>query len=59
MATRYVAEEHSGWYDMPEIGEQVELYLPTHREQDAYVTDSLRQQRHTNGQPNVKAWQHV
>ncbi|MET3211296.1 UNVERIFIED_CONTAM: phage baseplate assembly protein gpV [Paenibacillus sp. PvR008] len=59
VATRYVAEEHSGWYDMPEVGELVELYLPTHREQDAYVTDSLRQQRHTNGQPNVKAWQHV
>ncbi|MDQ0497028.1 phage baseplate assembly protein gpV [Paenibacillus brasilensis] len=59
VATRYVAEEHSGWYDMPEIGEQVELYLPTHREQDAYVTDSLQQQRHTNGQPNVKVWQHV
>ncbi|MGP0576971.1 DNA/RNA non-specific endonuclease [Paenibacillus peoriae] len=59
VATRYVAEEHSGWYDMPEIGEQVELYLPAHLEQDAYVTDSLRQQRHTNGQPNVKVWQHV
>ncbi|MEE4568431.1 adhesin, partial [Paenibacillus polymyxa] len=59
IATRYVAEEHSGWYDMPEIGEQVELYLPTHREQDAYVTDSLRQQRHANGKPNVKVWQHV
>ncbi|WP_082067343.1 contractile injection system protein, VgrG/Pvc8 family [Paenibacillus terrae] len=59
VATQYVAEEHSGWYDMPEIGEQVELYLPTHREQDAYVTDSLRQQRHTNGQPEVKVWQHV
>ncbi|APB70167.1 hypothetical protein PPYC1_07255 [Paenibacillus polymyxa] len=59
VSTRYVAEEHSGWYDMPEIGEQVELYLPTHREQDAYVTDSLRQQRHANGQPNVKVWQHA
>ncbi|WP_256715658.1 contractile injection system protein, VgrG/Pvc8 family [Paenibacillus peoriae] len=59
VATRYVAEEHSGWYDMPEIGEQVELYLPTHHEQDAYVTDSLRQQRHANGQPDMKVWQHV
>ncbi|MDH2333877.1 contractile injection system protein, VgrG/Pvc8 family [Paenibacillus polymyxa] len=59
VVTRYVAEEHSGWYDMPEVGEQVELYLPTHCEQDAYVTDSLRQQRHTKGQPNVKVWQHV
>ncbi|MBY0022869.1 phage baseplate assembly protein gpV [Paenibacillus jamilae] len=59
VATRYVAEEHSGWYDMPEVGEQVELYLPTHREQDAYVTDSVRQQRYINDQPNVKVWQHV
>ncbi len=59
VVTRYAAEEHSGWYDMPEIGEQVELYLPTHREQDAYVTDSLRQQRHANGKPNVKVWKHI
>ncbi|WDM22287.1 DNA/RNA non-specific endonuclease [Paenibacillus polymyxa] len=59
VATRYVAEEHSGWYDMPEVGEQVELYLPTHCEQEAYVTDSLRQHRHANGQPDVKAWKHV
>ncbi|WP_420539642.1 contractile injection system protein, VgrG/Pvc8 family [Paenibacillus polymyxa] len=59
VATRYVAEEHSGWYDMPEIGEQVELYLPTQREQEAYVADSLRQHRHAIGQPDVKAWKHV
>ncbi|MGY5484127.1 DNA/RNA non-specific endonuclease [Paenibacillus sp. ALE2] len=59
VATRYVAEEHSGWYDMPEVGEQVELYLPTHCEQEAYVTDSLRQHRHANGQPDVKVWKHV
>ncbi|MET3210370.1 UNVERIFIED_CONTAM: phage baseplate assembly protein gpV [Paenibacillus sp. PvR008] len=59
IATRYVAEEHSGWYDIPEVGEQVKLYLPTHCEQEAYVTDSLRQHRHANGQPDVKAWKHV
>ncbi|KJD46811.1 hypothetical protein [Paenibacillus terrae] len=59
VATRYVAEEHSGWYDMPEVGEQVELYLPTHCEQEAYVTESLRQHRHANGQPDVKVWKHV
>ncbi|WP_042209070.1 contractile injection system protein, VgrG/Pvc8 family, partial [Paenibacillus durus] len=58
-ATRYAAEEHSGWYDMPEIGERVNLYLPTNREQDAYVTDSLRQQRHVHGPPDVKVWQHA
>ncbi|MFK4343660.1 MULTISPECIES: HNH endonuclease [unclassified Paenibacillus] len=59
VATRYVAEEHSGWYDMPEIGERVELYLPTSREHKAYVTDSLRQQRHATGQPDVKVWRHA
>ncbi|WP_019635402.1 restriction endonuclease fold toxin [Paenibacillus fonticola] len=58
VATRYVADAHSGWYDMPEIGDQVELYIPTNREQDAYVTDALRQQR-ALGQPNVKVWQHA
>ncbi|MFS8215190.1 contractile injection system protein, VgrG/Pvc8 family [Paenibacillus sp. 203] len=59
VVTRYVAEEHSGWYDMPEIGERVELYLPTSREHEAYVTDSLRQQRHATGQPDVKVWRHA
>ncbi|MUG47591.1 contractile injection system protein, VgrG/Pvc8 family, partial [Paenibacillus woosongensis] len=58
VATRYVAEAHSGWYNMPEIGDQVELYLPTNREQDAYVTDALRQKR-THGQPDGKVWQHA
>ncbi|AET58465.1 hypothetical protein HPL003_08510 [Paenibacillus terrae HPL-003] len=59
VATCYVAEEHSGWYDMPEIGERVELYLPTSREHEAYVTDSLRQQRHATRQPDVKVWRHA
>ncbi|MEK4058468.1 MULTISPECIES: contractile injection system protein, VgrG/Pvc8 family [Paenibacillus] len=59
VATRYVAEGHTGWYNMPEIGEQVELYLPTNREQEAYVTGSLRQHRNTNGQPDVKMWRHA
>lgn len=44
---------------MPEIGEQMELYLPTSREHEAYVTDSLRQHRYTMGQPGVKAWRHA
>ncbi|MFM9281132.1 contractile injection system protein, VgrG/Pvc8 family, partial [Paenibacillus jiagnxiensis] len=59
VATRYVAEGHSGWYDMPEIGDQVQLYLPTAREAEAFVTDSLRQQRYTQGEPGVKAWRHA
>jgi hypothetical protein len=59
VATHYVAEEHSGWYDMPEAGERVGLYLPTSREHEAYVTDSQRQHRHTTGQPDVKAWRHA
>ncbi|MBG9795721.1 hypothetical protein ABD76_25985, partial [Paenibacillus dendritiformis] len=58
VATRYAAEEHSGWYDMPEVGERVELYLPTSREQEAYVMDS-RQHRHAQGEPDVKVWRHA
>ncbi|WGU92301.1 contractile injection system protein, VgrG/Pvc8 family [Paenibacillus dendritiformis] len=58
MATRYAAEEHGGWYDMPEVGERVELYLPTSREQEAYVMDS-RQHRHAQGEPDVKVWRHA
>lgn len=59
VATPYVAEEHGGWYVMPEAQERVELYLPTSREHEAYVTDSQRQHRHTTGQPDVKAWRHT
>ncbi|MDT3429270.1 hypothetical protein J2Z22_004871, partial [Paenibacillus forsythiae] len=44
---------------MPEIWERVNLYLSTNREQDTYVTDSLRQQRPVQGRPNVKVWQHA
>jgi len=58
VATRYVAEEHSGWYDMPEVGERVELYLPTSQEHEAYVMDS-RQHRHVQGEPDVKVWRHA
>jgi len=58
VATRYAAEEHSGWYDMPEVGARVELYLPTSREHEAYVTDS-RQHRQGQGEPDVKVWRHA
>jgi len=58
VATRYAAEEHSGWYDMPEVGARVELYLPTNREHEAYVMDS-RQHRHAQGEPDVKVWRHA
>ncbi|MEQ7052843.1 EndoU domain-containing protein [Paenibacillaceae sp. P-4] len=58
VATRYAAEEHSGWYDMPEVGARVELYLPTSREHEAYVMDS-RQHRHAQGKPDVKVWRHT
>ena len=58
VATRYAAEEHSGWYDMPEVGERVELYLPTCREHEAYIMDS-RQHRQAQGEPDVKVWRHA
>ena len=58
VATRYAAEDHSGWYDMPEVGARVELYLPTSREHEAYVMDS-RQHRQGQGEPDVKVWRHA
>lgn len=32
----------SGWYCMPEVGEEVRLFLPTDKEKDAYVISAIR-----------------
>lgn len=32
----------SGWYCMPEIGEQIRLYFPTEKEEEAYVVCAVR-----------------
>ncbi len=32
----------SGWYCMPEVGEEIRLFLPTDQERDAYVISAIR-----------------
>ena len=58
VSTPYVAEKHTGWYDMPEKGEQVELYIPLPWEGSSYVTGSLRPSSGTVSNPGTKVWSH-
>lgn len=41
-STAASSSDGSGWYCMPEIGEQVRLYVPTDKEEDAYVISAIR-----------------
>ncbi|WP_046216525.1 contractile injection system protein, VgrG/Pvc8 family, partial [Paenibacillus wulumuqiensis] len=58
VSTPYAAEKHTGWYDMPEKGEQVELYIPLPWEGSSYVTGTLRQQIAAIHDPDTKVWSH-
>lgn len=42
-ATVYTAEEHTGWYVMPEEGDTVQVLFPTEDENDAYSKMAIRQ----------------
>ncbi|WP_139488159.1 contractile injection system protein, VgrG/Pvc8 family [Brevibacillus dissolubilis] len=41
-STFYSAEGNSGWYCMPQLGDSVKLYLPSHREEEAIANSSVR-----------------
>jgi hypothetical protein len=41
-ATPYAAEGHSGFYCMPEQRDTVLINFPTHKESDAFGTNSIR-----------------
>jgi phage baseplate assembly protein gpV len=58
-ATNYAAEGSSGWYCMPELGDQVRLYFPTCEAEEGVVTVAVRQdleESPTNkiGNPDIK-----
>ncbi|MDG0873392.1 hypothetical protein L5D93_13275 [Paenibacillus thiaminolyticus] len=53
--TTYVAEGHTGWYSMPDLGDHVHLYLPSAREAEAVVRGALRS-RDPGRKPEAKAW---
>ena len=36
------SNDGSGWYCMPEVGEEIRLFLPTDKERDAYVISAIR-----------------
>ena len=56
-ATGYSAENHTGWYVMPEIGDTVQLYFPTEDEKYAHAASSIRQEDTTRTQDHmVKYW---
>lgn len=58
-ATCYTAEGNSGFYCMPLLGDQVNLYFPTGRELDAVALNSVRQDRESCSKiqnPEVKYW---
>lgn len=40
--TKYTAEGQSGWYVMPEKGDTVAIYFPSHEEQEAMGINALR-----------------
>ncbi|WCF08122.1 contractile injection system protein, VgrG/Pvc8 family [Paenibacillus thiaminolyticus] len=54
----YVAEGKTGLYCIPQIGDTVQLYIPNHREEEAFVRSSLRQGGNSPklGNPGVKYW---
>ncbi|GJM74475.1 hypothetical protein HMSSN036_66910 [Paenibacillus macerans] len=40
-STIYASADNAGWYFMPEQGDNVRIYFPTHEEKDAFATSSV------------------
>ena len=56
-ATGYSAEDHTGWYVMPEEGDVVQLLFPVEDEKYAFATSSIRQKdTDRTSDPLVKYW---
>lgn len=57
-STVYSSVDGAGWYCMPEIGDQIRLYLPSMREEDAYICSAVHENKgegiRTN--PDHKIW---
>ncbi|MFL1676351.1 hypothetical protein ABEV00_00515 [Paenibacillus thiaminolyticus] len=55
----YTAEGHTGWYVMPEIGDPVQIYFPSDREEEGVATGAARENSSVGGtnklgNPDVK-----
>jgi len=55
-ASVYSSGDGTGWYCMPEKGDQVRLYFPTEREQDAYVISAYHDEAKLRRKPEIKFW---
>ncbi|AZK46680.1 hypothetical protein [Paenibacillus lentus] len=40
-STIYASADNAGWYFMPEQGDDIRIYFPTHEEKDAFATSSV------------------
>jgi hypothetical protein len=61
-ATHYSAEGHTGWYCMPELGDVVQLYFPTEREENGYALSAIRRRERSGERlqdPAVKCFRTV
>lgn len=55
-STVYSSEDGTGWYCMPEIGDQVRLHVPSIKEENAYVISAVHLKSDTSRQnPDVKS----
>jgi hypothetical protein len=56
-ASFYTAEGNSGWYCLPQLGDYLQIYFPTGREEEAIATNSVRKEKEScqkTQDPNVK-----
>ena len=51
-ATPYSTVDGTGWYCMPEEGDEVRLHFPTKREEDAYVISAVHLETNSNDRSN-------
>lgn len=56
-ATVYSSPDGTGWYCMPETGDQVRLYFPSGKASDAYVASAYHEEEaELRTQPECKFW---
>lgn len=48
-STIYASEDNAGWYCMPENGDDVRIYFPTHKEEDAIAISSVPKPKPEDG----------
>jgi len=54
-ATVYSSPDGTGWYAMPEQGDQVRLYIPNHEEKEAVVFNALHVASGARSDPDIKS----